>query len=234
MSPDHGAWARAHAIVDGALDRAEAEREAFVTAECASDEGLELLVRQWLAGIAAAAADPPSMLGGYRHAPSEPASVMPDRIGRYRIVRILGTGGMGTVFEGERDDGAFRQRAAIKMMRPAIALSGEFVQRFNTEREILASLSHANIAGLLDGDVTADGVPYCVLEYVEGDALTTWCDARGTDLRGRIMLIAASLRCRWPCAHAPGGAPGHQAVERAGHERWRGEAARLRHCPPDR
>ncbi|MCC7055647.1 MAG: protein kinase [Gemmatimonadaceae bacterium] len=189
MDPDRGPWARAHAIVDAALDQPADRLDAFLSDACAGDAALESRVRQWLFGIQAAAADPPSVLGGYRHAPAEPVGSAPDRIGHYRIVRILGTGGMGTVFEGERDDGTFRHRVAIKMMRPAIAGSGEFVQRFNDERQILASLSHPNIAGLLDGDVTADGVPYCVLEYVEGHTLTGWCDARGLDLRGRIALV---------------------------------------------
>jgi eukaryotic-like serine/threonine-protein kinase len=189
MSDDQLRWSRAHAIVDVVFDKPPDLRAACIADECKDDDALAHMVRQWIAGIERAASDPSSVVGGYHLTPSHPGDILPERIGRYRVVRILGTGGMGTVFEGERDDGTFRQRVAIKLMRPMMASRNEFVARFDTEREILAALSHPNIAGLLDGDVTGDGVPYCVLEYVDGQPLTAWCDERSLNLQGRVALM---------------------------------------------
>jgi tetratricopeptide (TPR) repeat protein len=92
-------------------------------------------------------------------------------IGPYRIVRQLGHGGMGTVFLATRDTEEFQQRVAIKLVRGGEAL----VQRFRKERQILAALEHPNIARLIDGGTTADGLPYLVMEYVEGTPIDEYC-----------------------------------------------------------
>lgn len=89
------------------------------------------------------------------------------RFGPYRIVRELGRGGMGIVFEAERDDGAFAKRVALKVPTRA-AYSPEFMYRFRDERQILARLEHPHIARLLDGGAAEDGVPYFAMEFVEG------------------------------------------------------------------
>ncbi|MGN6185935.1 MAG: protein kinase domain-containing protein [Thermoanaerobaculia bacterium] len=92
-------------------------------------------------------------------------------IGPYRIVRQLGHGGMGTVFLATRDTEEFEQRVAIKLVRGGEAL----VQRFRKERKILAALDHPNIARLIDGGTTNDGLPYLVMEYVEGTPIDEYC-----------------------------------------------------------
>jgi eukaryotic-like serine/threonine-protein kinase len=92
-------------------------------------------------------------------------------IGPYRIVRQLGHGGMGTVFLATRDTEEFEQRVAIKLVRGGEAL----VQRFRKERQILAGLEHPNIARLIDGGTTPDGLPYLVMEYVEGTPIDEYC-----------------------------------------------------------
>ncbi|HKY42320.1 MAG TPA: protein kinase [Pyrinomonadaceae bacterium] len=95
------------------------------------------------------------------------------RIGAYRVLRELGHGGMGTVFLAERDDEHYRLRVAIKLINPG--LSGETIRRrFRNEMQILADLNHPNIARLLDGGETADGVPYLVMEYVEGSPINRY------------------------------------------------------------
>lgn len=92
-------------------------------------------------------------------------------IGPYRIVRQLGRGGMGTVFLAARDTAEFEQRVAIKLVRGGESL----VQRFRKERQILAGLEHPNIARLIDGGTTNDGLPYLVMEYVEGTPIDAYC-----------------------------------------------------------
>jgi serine/threonine-protein kinase len=110
------------------------------------------------------------------------------RVGAYRIVRRIGVGGMGAVYEATRDDDEFAMRVAIKVLRRSVE-SSLAVQRFRRERQILASLSHRNIAALLDGGMTDDGQPYLVMEYVDGVTITRWCDERRLDIPGRLLLM---------------------------------------------
>jgi len=107
-------------------------------------------------------------------------------IGQYRIVSLLGRGGMGAVYLAERADGAFDQRAAVKLM--PFSHSGEaLTQRFQQERRILAQLNHPNIARLYDGGQTAAGVPYFVMEYVSGQPIDEYCDSRHLTLNARLQ-----------------------------------------------
>jgi tetratricopeptide (TPR) repeat protein len=106
-------------------------------------------------------------------------------IGPYRIVRQLGRGGMGTVFLAIREDAGFSQRVAIKLVRGGEML----VQRFRQERQILASLEHPNIARLLDGGTTPDGLPYLVMEYVDGTPIDDYCRARSLSIPAKLRLF---------------------------------------------
>lgn len=110
-------------------------------------------------------------------------------IGHYRVVREIGRGGMGTVFLAMRDDGEFRQEVAIKVVSSAF-LGRESLRRFRQERQILAGLSHPNIARLLDGGVTDDGLPFLVMEHVAGEPLIKYADKNNlsTDERLRLFL----------------------------------------------
>jgi serine/threonine protein kinase len=111
------------------------------------------------------------------------------RVGPYRLLDVLGQGGMGTVYLAERADGAYRGRVAIKFVRGLLA-APDLEERFRTERQILADLSHPNITRLLDGGTTADGTPFLVMEYLEGALrIDTWCVERGLDVRERLELF---------------------------------------------
>lgn len=110
------------------------------------------------------------------------------RVGPYELVRRIGVGGMGAVYEGVRADDQFRKRVAIKLLRPSTE-SALAIRRFRYERQILANLDHGNIAGLLDGGVTSEGHPYLVMEYVEGAPITSWCDAQRLSARERVALF---------------------------------------------
>ncbi len=110
------------------------------------------------------------------------------RIGPWRLTREIGSGGMGVVWEAVRSDEEYRQRAAIKLM-PIGAISSTRIARFREERQILAGLSHPGIARLLDGGTTADGSPYLVMEYVEGERLDEWLKRQTPSLRDRLQLF---------------------------------------------
>jgi len=112
----------------------------------------------------------------------------PARIGPWRLEQEIGRGGMGTVYRARRDDGAFEQTVAVKLVRPE--LSSEMLRRrFLAERRILASLEHPNIARVLDGGATDDGVPFLVLEYVAGEPVDVYADSRALSIEQRLRLV---------------------------------------------
>jgi eukaryotic-like serine/threonine-protein kinase len=123
------------------------------------------------------------------NAPTTAAGVKPgDHIGPYRLVRKLGTGGMAEVWLAQRADGAFAREVAMKLPL-RLRLRPDLVQRFARERDVLASLEHVNIARMYDTGVGPDGLPYLVMEYVAGEPLIEWCDARRLEVRERIKLF---------------------------------------------
>ncbi|HKE95707.1 MAG TPA: serine/threonine-protein kinase, partial [Povalibacter sp.] len=109
-------------------------------------------------------------------------------IGPYRVVRLLGLGGMGEVVLAERADEQFRQQVAIKLVKRGL-VSRHVRGRLKIERQILASLNHPNIAKLLDGGVTADGTPYIVMEYVDGEPIDFFCDIHRLTTTQRLRLM---------------------------------------------
>jgi len=111
-----------------------------------------------------------------------------ERVGPYRLLRELGHGGMGTVYLAERADDEYHALVAIKFVRGGLAAS-HLERRFRRERQILADLTHPNIAWVLDAGSTTDGAPYLVMEYVDGEPVDVWCDRRGVGLSGRIALF---------------------------------------------
>jgi serine/threonine protein kinase/tetratricopeptide (TPR) repeat protein len=110
------------------------------------------------------------------------------RIGPYRILRLLGVGGMGEVYLAERADEQFQQRVAIKIVRGGVLARG-VQSRLKAERQILARLDHPNIAHLLDGGALADGAAYIVMEFIDGTPIDTFCDSRRLDIHARLRLF---------------------------------------------
>jgi serine/threonine-protein kinase len=110
------------------------------------------------------------------------------RVGPYRVESIIGHGGMGAVYRASRDDEEFHQQVAVKLVRAAMQ-SPESLRRFKQERQILARLSHPNIGRLLDGGSTQDGVPYLVMEFIEGETITEWCARQSLPLSTRLRLF---------------------------------------------
>ncbi len=151
-----------------------AEVEALLTRAGRSVDGLLDPVRDFAASVAGPAAD--------ELAPGE-------QIGVYRLVRRLGEGGMGVVYLADRVDGSFEHQVALKLLPGSAPRSREAVRRFEQERQILARLSHPGIAHLLDGGVDRRGLPYLVMEHVDGEAIDRWCDERRLGPAARIALV---------------------------------------------
>jgi eukaryotic-like serine/threonine-protein kinase len=115
-----------------------------------------------------------------------------ERIGAWRLLHELDAGGMGVVFVAERADDTYEQRAAMKFVRTDHLLDArrrdEIVARFENERRLLARIEHPNVARVLDGG-SVDGMPYLVMEYIEGVALNAWCEQRGLDVPARVEVF---------------------------------------------
>ena len=165
-------------VVDAALDRDGESRGKFVQEACHGDRDLLAEVTRVLA-----AEDQPTT-GVDAALPRLEGR----RIGSYEILRQLGEGGMGSVYLAARADGAFRKLVALKIVRPAAATK-EVLQRFQREREILASLDHPNIARILDGGTTDEGLPYLVMDYVEGEPIDAYCERHHLNLEARLKLF---------------------------------------------
>ncbi|MET0533195.1 MAG: serine/threonine-protein kinase [Steroidobacter sp.] len=121
-------------------------------------------------------------------APPLVESLEGQRLGRYLIVRKLGSGGMGDVYLAERADDEYQQRVAIKIVRGGL-FSPQIQSRLRMERQILATLQHSNIARLLDGGRAPDGTPYLVMEYIDGEPIDTYWDRRKLSIEDRLQLI---------------------------------------------
>src|SRR5262249_16321688 len=116
-----------------------------------------------------------------------------DMVGPYRLERLLGSGGMSTVWLAARTDGVLKRNVALKLPRHASLVPG-LTERMASERDILASLEHPNIARLYDAGIAADGRPFLALEIVEGSPINVYCEERKLDLRARLGVVLQVAR----------------------------------------
>ncbi|MEM9556755.1 MAG: serine/threonine-protein kinase [Acidobacteriota bacterium] len=188
-SPARDRWRQVEALLDEALDRPPADRESLVRARCGddrelADEVLGLLAANEATGVL----DRP--LGDLARAAVEPAEAIGtgQRVGTWRLLEPLGSGGMGRVFLARREGGDFEQRAALKLLRWEVATT-DLLARFRRERQILADLDHPGIARLIDGGVTDHGLPYLVMEPVDGSPIDRHCRERRLSLAERLRLM---------------------------------------------
>jgi serine/threonine protein kinase len=177
-------------ILHAAMERRPTEQAAFVSDACAGDEALRREVESLLAYRSAAQTFLEIPAGGAAwHAVAyEPVPMEGQRIGQYRLFREIGRGGMGIVYLAGRDDQEYRQEVAVKLVRQGMD-TASVIRRFQHERQILANLAHPNIARLLDGGSTLDGLPYFVMEYVEGLPIDEYCDRHALGLVERLQLF---------------------------------------------
>ncbi len=189
-TPD--ALRRLRALFDEAMELPAARRDAWLVALPDATPELRSQLRDMLSTIDAT--DVRLHLDHFVSAVVQDASAhtnataAPMRLGPYEVVRLIGRGGMGEVYEAVRVDDQYRKRVAIKVVQGAFA-TALTLARFRRERQILASLEHRNIATLLDGGVTAEGRPFLVMEFVEGLPITHWCDDRALSVRDRLQLV---------------------------------------------
>ncbi len=189
MTPER--WRRVERVFAQAHDAAAGERDALVHALAGDDDALAREVRSLL-DADARAPDPFDRLA--RRLSREDGTPLPDadcsgrEFGPYRLIRLLGHGGMGSVYLARRIDGAFDRTVAIKLLPPG-AMRPALAQRFRAERQILAGLQHPHIAQLFDGGVADDGTPYFVMEHVDGMALDAHCAAHALPADARLRLF---------------------------------------------
>ena len=187
-------------VFDALMEREPATRTMFLEEACQGDEELRGEVQRLIAahkqapgwldklvgeGLSETQEQP---LGGEATEAPAPRRLEGRRIGPYEILRELGAGGMGTVYLAARADVVFRRFVAIKIVQSEAA-SAEALRRFQKEREILASLDHPNIARILDGGSTEEGLPYLVMEYVEGKRIDAYCDEHRLSVNERLRLL---------------------------------------------
>jgi eukaryotic-like serine/threonine-protein kinase len=185
---DPGRWKRLQELFHAASALPPEGRAAYLEGACPDDPAL----RQDVLALLAEGGDAPDRLAEeVRQAAAALASEVerPLRIGPYSVLRELGHGGMGVVYLAKRDDDAYRMRVAVKVARGPVSKSSE--ARLVSERQILATLEHPNVARLLDGGTTPGGLPYLVMEYVEGESIDAYCDRRQlpTDERLRLFCV---------------------------------------------
>jgi len=187
VNPDR--WRHVRDLFALGQARLGADREAFLDEACAGDPLLRREVENLLRAHEAA--------GSFLESPAAADALLtPDpgdgppraRFGPYRVLRELGHGGMGTVYLAEREDGSVRRRVAIKVIRRGLDTDA-LRRRFLRERQILAGLEHAAIARLYEDGTTEDGLPYFVMEAIDGVDLLAWCDLRRLPTRRRVELF---------------------------------------------
>ncbi|GIV61776.1 MAG: hypothetical protein KatS3mg044_0642 [Rhodothermaceae bacterium] len=188
MTPER--WEQIQALFEATLAQTPAARPAYLRDACGSDEALFREV----ASLLEADGQADSFLEGHAldgvdvSAWDGDLSAAGSRIGPYRLVRLIGEGGMGLVYLAERADGVFEQQVALKLIRRGMD-TDRIIRRFEAERQILARLQHEHIARLLDGGVTDDGRPYFVMEFVDGVPIDAYCDAHHLSIDARLDLF---------------------------------------------
>ena len=177
MEPER--WRQIEDLFQAALDCEPSRRDSLLDQACAGDPPLRDQIESLLAsyekdGFTGA----PAFADGLRLLEKKQSgSLAGRRIGTYRVIREIGHGGMGAVYLAARADEAFRKDVAIKLIKRGLDTES-VIQRFCGERQILASLDHPNITRLLDGGTTEDGLPYFVMEYIQGEPIDKYCDAQ--------------------------------------------------------
>lgn len=205
MTPER--WSQIEDMFQAALDHSPDERAGFLRAECGDDEDLRSEVERLVARyeeeeefLESPVWTDSKFLGEtlknrvagsleddlFGETSTKPA--VGEKIGVYRLTGELGRGGMGVVYAAERDDGEFKRRVAIKLIKRGMD-TDFIVRRFRHERQILANLNHPNIARLLDGGTLEDGSPFFIMEFIEGEPLLQYCERNDLDLRARLALF---------------------------------------------
>jgi len=184
-------WAQIRQIFDGALERTPKDRAAYLRVVCARDDAMRREVESLLASHDDASgflAKPAADLGHTLHYSGEESGEYPAgfRAGPYQLEKRIGRGGMGSVWLAAAPQNGVK--VAVKLVKRGMDTS-EILRRFRMERQVLASLDHPNIARLIDGGSTPEGMPYLAMEYVEGTPIDQFCEARASAITDRLKLF---------------------------------------------
>src|ERR1700722_15463656 len=183
-------WQQIQSLFEQMIDTGAGERAARLANACGDDMELRASVESMLKSDARLEDPLLYAIGEAAEALLEAHQdrLIGTRIGAYRVVSILGHGGMSTVYRGERDDSQYKQTGAIKVLQHA-TLHPRLRNRLHSERHILATLDHPSIARLIDSGDLEDGTPYLVMEHVDGEAIDAYCDSRTLFVRERLEVF---------------------------------------------
>jgi serine/threonine protein kinase/tetratricopeptide (TPR) repeat protein len=183
-------WQQIQSVFEKVADATPADREARLAEQCGGDSELRNSVESLLASDRRTEDPLLNVIGEAAESLLEEHQdrLLGTRVGQYRVVSILGHGGMSTVYRGEREDSQYRQTVAIKVMHHT-TLHPRLRSRLQSERHILATLDHPAIARLIDSGDLEDGTPYLVMEHVDGESIEAYCDSRTLFVRERLELF---------------------------------------------
>jgi eukaryotic-like serine/threonine-protein kinase len=188
MTPER--WRQVKGLLAEALEAEPAARPAFLDRICTGDDALRGDLERMLAADQAAGYLDEASLSAWAQEmfPDDPGTWAGCRVGAYQIVEKIGAGGMAEVHRAFRADDQYQKQVAIKLLQ-AGPNPGFLVARFKNERQVLASLDHPNIARLLDGGATPEGVPYIVMELIDGRPIDVYCEQQHLSLAARLGLF---------------------------------------------
>ncbi len=189
MTPER--WKQIEAVFEKALELPAAERTAVLERTCEADEDLRREVASLLSSHQQAGSfiEHQSLFLLEEESDAPQAALTPGQmVGRYKIDKEIGRGGMGAVYLAARADAQYQKHVAIKLIKRGMD-TDYVIGRFRNERQILAGFEHPNIARLLDGDTIDNGLPYFVMEYVEGVPIDEYCDAHALSITERLELF---------------------------------------------
>jgi serine/threonine protein kinase len=178
---------------EAALERPDRDRAAYLRLACARDDELRREVESLLASHGESGDflnNPVASFDSTLFYPEDDTTEYPPgyHVGPYQLEKRVGRGGMGSVWMATRFDSDFKMKFAVKLVKRGMDTT-EILRRFRLERQVLASLDHPNIARLVDGGSTPDGLPYLVMEYVEGTRIDQYCEARQMSITDRLKLF---------------------------------------------
>ena len=187
MKENH--WDKLERLFLEALTYEQADRATFLDQACGENTQL----RGELDGMLASHNEEAVLsvergLLAHEQLPTRNSDLVERHIGSYKLLEVVGEGGMGVVYKAERSDGAFRQTVALKLVRRG-PNGSEMRARFRQERQVLARLSHPHIVPLLDGGISAEGWPYLAMQYVKGMPITEFCDQNLLTIPERLKLF---------------------------------------------
>jgi eukaryotic-like serine/threonine-protein kinase len=187
MSPEQ--WLQVREVFHAVMDLPTEQRSGYLDRVCSA----EPILRQEVESLLHSHEDAGDLLETPARIDSPPDHDEHDpwvgkNIGPYQTIAKIGQGGMGTVYRAVRIDDHYLKQVAIKLVRTGLG-TGHYLRRFKNERQIMASLDHPNIARLLDGGATPEGLPYLVMEYIEGEEIDKYCDSHRLDTLARLRIF---------------------------------------------